>query len=239
MTKNVLILEKGDLYCRQLFNLVKLELKGADIKFAKIEDIGALFEKIRLDSWDLIVINFDVPSLSRMSIPNIEAFMNEAKQILLGCECKVVGVTGSSELSQTLFRLGVMPRQKEYTSTSLKGLLGSVVKKVVIKEIPEISGTEVGRIQSAVSEVFGISAYAMKSPSRRTRVVEARYAAMYLAKFFTKLSLKEIGESFGGRDHSSVLYGVETAKEKMRNNATFKERVEALTQKNLNLRASK
>ena len=47
----------------------------------------------------------------------------------------------------------------------------------------------------------------LKSPSRRQAVVAARGIAIYLARLLTPLSLEQIGDYFGGRDHTTVLHG--------------------------------
>lgn len=47
----------------------------------------------------------------------------------------------------------------------------------------------------------------LKSPSRRRTVVAARDVAMYLARQLSGKSLKQIGQFFGGRDHTTVLHG--------------------------------
>lgn len=53
---------------------------------------------------------------------------------------------------------------------------------------------------------FGLKAADLKSGSRRRSVVVARDTAIYLARRLTKKSLQEIGDYFGGRDHTTVLH---------------------------------
>ena len=51
--------------------------------------------------------------------------------------------------------------------------------------------------------------------SRRARaVVGPRHVAMYLAKQLTTRSLPEIGRKFGGRDHTTVMYGIRRIEER-------------------------
>jgi len=60
-------------------------------------------------------------------------------------------------------------------------------------------------IQKAVSDFYNISIDDLKSSSRKKTVAVPRHIAIYLSRVLTEYSLSEIGEEFGGRDHSTVL----------------------------------
>jgi chromosomal replication initiator protein len=63
-------------------------------------------------------------------------------------------------------------------------------------------------IQKAVAEYYKIKVSDMYSKRRPTSIAAPRQVAMYLAKELTQKSLPEIGELFGGRDHTTVLHAV-------------------------------
>ena len=62
-------------------------------------------------------------------------------------------------------------------------------------------------IQKTVADYYKIKTIEMYSKKRSRNVVRPRQMAMALAKELTPLSLPDIGESFGGRDHTTVLHG--------------------------------
>jgi chromosomal replication initiator protein len=69
------------------------------------------------------------------------------------------------------------------------------------------SAPTVREIARMVARHFGLKLSDLKSPERRRALVAARSVAMYLARQLTSASLSEIGEYFGGRDHTTVLHG--------------------------------
>ncbi len=64
-------------------------------------------------------------------------------------------------------------------------------------------------ILRVVTEHFGVRLSDLQSRKRTAAIAYPRQVGMYLARKITRLSLEEIGGFFGGRDHSTVLYGVQ------------------------------
>ncbi len=64
-------------------------------------------------------------------------------------------------------------------------------------------------IVMAIADTFGISPEDLKSNSRRREISMARQIGMYLMRQHTALSLPKIGEQFGGKDHTTVIYSCE------------------------------
>ena len=66
----------------------------------------------------------------------------------------------------------------------------------------------IDNIQKTVADYYKIKVADMYSKKRPASIARPRQIAMYLAKELTQKSLPEIGELFGGRDHTTVLHAV-------------------------------
>ena len=78
-------------------------------------------------------------------------------------------------------------------------------------------------IQRTVSEYFNIRVTDLGSKSRRRSLARPRQIAMALARELTQHSLPEIGESFGGRDHTTVLHACKQIKDLRERDPKIKE----------------
>jgi chromosomal replication initiator protein len=86
-------------------------------------------------------------------------------------------------------------------------------------------------IQELVADHFSVPVDRLKQETRKRNVVIARQLSMYLAKKLTNKSLKAIGDIFGGRDHSTVIYSCKAVQDMMDTDALFKDTVGELEKK--------
>jgi chromosomal replication initiator protein len=76
-------------------------------------------------------------------------------------------------------------------------------------------------IQKTVASYYNIKLSDIVSPKRSKMIALSRQVGMYLARELTEASLIDIGDSFGGRDHSTVLHACKKVREMMKNNNRF------------------
>ncbi len=81
------------------------------------------------------------------------------------------------------------------------------------------------QIAQAVAEYYHISLEAMCGKQRDKHIVMPRQIAMYLIRQETQASLLEIGQLFGGRDHSTVLHACEKIERTVNTNPTLRREV--------------
>ena len=65
------------------------------------------------------------------------------------------------------------------------------------------------KIIEEVARTFGTSPEDIRSPKRSANISSARQIAMYVVREITQLPMTSIGEAFGGRDHSTVVYAIQ------------------------------
>ena len=94
------------------------------------------------------------------------------------------------------------PITVEFTKEALKDLLSLQAKLVTIENI-----------QKTVADYFKVRMADLLSKRRSRSVARPRQVAMALAKELTNHSLPEIGDAFGGRDHTTVLHACKRIKE--------------------------
>lgn len=107
-----------------------------------------------------------------------------------------------------------------------------LAKKIIKNFVRSISHeVSIEFIQKTVCEYFEVPIDKLKEKTRKRNIVQARQLSMYLAKNYTKNSLKVIGKHFGGRDHSTVIHSCQMVKNLMDTNDDFKESVKELEKK--------
>lgn len=107
-------------------------------------------------------------------------------------------------------------------------LAKSVIRNFVTQINKEIT---LDFIKNLVAEHFDVPVEKLGGKTRKRQFVIARQLSMYLAKNLTGKSLKAIGQMFGGRDHSTVIYSIKTVQDLMETDMVFKDTVTELEKK--------
>jgi chromosomal replication initiator protein len=83
-------------------------------------------------------------------------------------------------------------------------------------------------IQDAVAREWGVTAEGLRSKTRTKTLTVPRQVAMFLMRELLGMQLVEIGTTFGGRDHSTVIHSLERVREMVAGDPGFGERVKRL-----------
>jgi chromosomal replication initiator protein len=84
------------------------------------------------------------------------------------------------------------------------------------------------QIQQRVAEFFGVKISDLKARTRTRAVVFPRQVAMYLSRQLTHVSLAEVGQAFGGKDHTTVLHAVSKIQSILQEDPKLRKTIEAL-----------
>jgi chromosomal replication initiator protein len=86
-------------------------------------------------------------------------------------------------------------------------------------------------IQREVSSFYGIRVQDLKSDKKQKNIAVPRQIAMYLARRYTGASYPEIGEKFGGKDHSTVIHAVKKIEKNLGGDPSLENTLKALSRK--------
>jgi chromosomal replication initiator protein len=127
------------------------------------------------------------------------------------------------ELEGTLIRLAAF--------ASLTGAALTIeLAKDVLKNVLVVRGDkpDVEAIVKVVAEQFQVKPGDIKGDRRQQSIARARQVAMYLTRKITNLSYPQIGEKFGGKDHSTVINADQRVAQLMEEDAELRATVESL-----------
>jgi chromosomal replication initiator protein len=126
-------------------------------------------------------------------------------------------------LEGSLIRIGAFA---SLTKTPIDIQLAKEVLKNIIK--PKEEFVSIDLVQKVVSTFFNIKISDLKVKRKSKGYVIPRQIAMFLSRKLTNASLLEIGDKFGGKDHSTVLHSIKKVEERMSQETSFKEMIETL-----------
>lgn len=125
---------------------------------------------------------------------------------------------------------GALMRVATYASLAGEAVSVEKVEHLLRDLLREEAGRQVtiDSIQKAVAEHFDVRVADMTSRRRPASIAFPRQIAMYLSRHLTKVSLMEIGEQFGGRDHGTVIHAVKKVTGRMKTEGEIKQVVDRI-----------
>jgi len=110
-----------------------------------------------------------------------------------------------------------------------------LAREALADKIRQIGGTapertaalpSVDRVQEVVARRWGVTPEGLRSKARTKSLTVPRQVAMFLARELLGMQLVEIGQAFGGRDHSTVIHSLDKVQRTMISDQKFRDRVE-------------
>jgi chromosomal replication initiator protein len=126
---------------------------------------------------------------------------------------------------------GALRKVLAYSRFSQKDINIQLAREA-LKDLLSIQNRQISveNIQKTVADFYKIKIADMYSKKRPASIARPRQIAMYLAKELTQKSLPEIGELFGGRDHTTVLHAVRKIGSERQKNTELNQQLHVLEQ---------
>lgn len=192
------------------------------------KDISPITERLRS--------RFGMGLIADIQIPDVET-----KMAILGKKSEMEGVhlpedvsfflaskikSNIRDLEACMIRLGA------HSSLTAQDITVDMAKNVLKDLIhDEEKALTVDYIQKVVCEYFGLKMQDIKAKKRTRDIAFPRQVAMYLSKTLTDSSLSEIGKSFGGKDHSTVIHACKLIEERIKKDEEFNKKIDYLIKK--------
>jgi len=96
------------------------------------------------------------------------------------------------------------PVTLDMAKTTLKDMVRETIKTISVE-----------MVQKSVADFFGMPMSELRTKKRHKNIVLPRQVAMYLSRQLTNMSLPEIGNAFGGKDHTTVLHSCKKIEREM------------------------
>ncbi|MEM7591483.1 MAG: chromosomal replication initiator protein DnaA [Cyanobacteria bacterium P01_A01_bin.83] len=171
-----------------------------------------------------LIADVQVPDLeTRMAILQKKA---ESENIRLPKEA--VEYIASQYTSNIRELEGALIRAIAYISLSGLSMTVENVAAALNPKVEQITASP-ETILAVSAEVLNVSTDDLKSSSRRREISRARHIAMYLMRQHTDLSLPRIGEKFGGKDHTSVMYSCDKIAKLLRKDRELNQTISLLS----------
>lgn len=112
-------------------------------------------------------------------------------------------------------------------STPTISMAQTIIREILTDDQPLPITVE--KIIAEVANIYGVSPDDIRSNKRTSQISTARKVAVYLVREITQLPLQQIGEEFGGRDHSTIVYAVNNVSENLKKDENMRDTIDTIT----------
>lgn len=195
-------------------------------------EISRLEDRLRSRFEGGLIVDISPPDFElRAAIVNIKS---KAMGLNVPGDCAqliAANVTDARAIEGFLRRLTteLATRQQPVTPELISGLLNT--KTLTSSTLTNIKNVSPQELIEAVSVYFNIKSTQLKGPKRDRPIARPRQVYMYLAKTELGLTYSDIGGSIGGRDHTTIMHGVDTVTRELSTNERLREAVAGIKQK--------
>jgi chromosomal replication initiator protein len=164
----------------------------------------------------------------------------ETRLAILRSKSDRTGCSVPSELMEIIARRvqsnireleGALTRVAAFADLSGLPLTPQLVETALGDMLPRRTEVNTHEVIRKVAESFGISVEGILSRDRSRQVALPRQVAMYLLREEANVSLPQIGEALGGRDHTTVMYGCDKISELLEQDDRFRRQVLEIKEK--------
>jgi len=120
---------------------------------------------------------------------------------------------------------GALTRVLAYADLSGQALTAQLVNVALADLLPQRGLVQPGQVVDAVASAFGITRERILGRDRSQEVALPRQVAMYLLREEANVSLPQIGEVLGGRDHTTVMYACDKVRDLIERDDHLRRRV--------------
>lgn len=186
------------------------------------KELGRLKERLVSRFLGGMVVDIGLPDL-------------ETKMLIVKTKCAERGINLDLQVVEYI------ARECRGGARELEGVLTNVLANIrlaggkmspedILAAVDKSKNTEVVRVSpkevvSAVSKHFKVSVEDLRGASRRSSLVFARQIAMYLLRKDLNVPLEQIGDLLGGRDHSTVIYGVGKMENAVKQSSSLRDQI--------------
>ena len=105
-----------------------------------------------------------------------------------------------------------------------QAVITEIISDILNNDVPPEHTVE--KIIEEVARTFGVTVEMLRSQDRRASIQKPRSIAIYIARELTDLSMVAVGEAFGNRHYSTIVYTIQEMEKKIRKDSNLRETIE-------------